>query len=75
MNFIQSLRFYSFLIKYTKWPPKVTSFQNFKSQCLTYSLADFNKICAKMFALTSSLVYKVLLLNIAFSFKYYKKGK
>ena len=29
-----------------------------------------NKICAKMFALTSSLVEKVLLLNVTFSFNF-----
>ena len=75
MNFIQSLRFYNFLIKYSKWPPKVTSFQTFKSQYLIYSLTDLNKICAKMFALTGSLVLKVLLLYIAFSFNYISTSK
>ena len=69
MNFIQGLSFNSFLIKYSKWPPKDTSFQNFKSQYLFYSMTDLDKICARVFALTSSLVLKVLLLNIAFSFK------
>ena len=42
--------------------------KNINCQDLTYSLADLNKICTKMFVLIRYLLLNVLLLTIALSF-------